>query len=83
MISATAAYTARHRLTVVALASLLAAVPAVAQDHSGHNAQSGHGDHQMSEGDLAVLRERIPLYREYKGNIVELFEINVQRLPED
>ena len=64
----------RWRSTFAALL-LLGPVVTLGQDHSGHNqhsGHSGHGNHQMSDADFALLRERIPLYKEYKEQQIML-----------
>lgn len=61
----------RRSLALTAsLAAMLGAAPALAaDDHSQHQKHDEHaahaGGHNMSKEDLAVLRERIPLYRLY------------------
>ena len=59
---------------VVMLATLFAS-PALAQDHSAHQDAGGtmsHGDHEMTPKMLAVLRERIPAYRQYPDQQIML-----------
>ncbi len=73
------AFLGRHTPKFAGLSLALAVcVPLAlaAQDHSGHDMDhSGHGAggvHEMSDEMLAVLRERIPLYREYNVQQIQL-----------
>lgn len=50
---------------------LLTGPSALAQDHAAHQADA-HATHQMSPEMLAVLRDRIPAYREYTDQQIGL-----------
>ncbi|MDJ0929293.1 MAG: hypothetical protein QNJ73_16770 [Gammaproteobacteria bacterium] len=56
-----------HRLTITLLITLVG-LSLSAQDHAGHAGgarETSHGGHEMTAEMLAVLRERIPAYRDY------------------
>ncbi len=72
---ATVHVAARRACSLLLATALLAPGAALAQDHAGHNEHSqhaGHENHQMTETELAVLRERIPLYKEYNEQQIML-----------